>query len=414
MPNKLIVREQASPITRISDTEATIDMAKLRTYRLQRLRDQLKKRDLGGCVLFDPMNIRYATGSRNGTLLKLHNPTSYVFVPAEGPVVMFETQAYEYFAQALETVNEFRPGVPLSVFFIGTRVNEMRPRWAKEIADLMRQHSGANSRLAIDRCDPWAVHELAKLGIEVHDAKEPVMFARLIKSPEEIACMNVAITVAETGISRMRDALRPGMTENELWSILHQTNIAMGGEFIQERLLASGDRLNPWFQECSDRIIRAGELVGFDTDMMGPFGYFADVSRTIRCGPGKPTSTQKDLYKNAYEQICHNMALVKPGVTFAEFTAKSWKPPERYAANEYIVPLHGIGMCGEFPAVYSRLEWEKSGYDGVIEPGMTLCVESFIGAENGGEGVKLEDQVLVTENGCKLLSTFPFEDELLN
>ena len=211
----------------------------------------------------------------------------------------------------------------------------------------------------------------------------------------------------------MRAALVPGITENELWSLLHQTNIAMGGDWIEGRLLSSGDRLNPWLQEASDRMVRPGELVGFDTDMVGPIGYCADISRTYHCGPGKPTPQQRDLYKLAYEEIQHNMALLRPGMSFREISERAWRIPDAYVKNRYMVAMHGIGMCDEYPAIYHRHDWDKLGYDGVIEENMTLCVESFIGPENGHEGVKLEEQVLITGNGVQCLSRFPFEEELL-
>mgnify|MGYP002529321045 FL=1 len=120
----------------------------------------------------------------------------------------------------------------------------------------------------------------------------------------------------------MREALEPGLTENQLWAILHETNIAMGGEWIETRLLASGGRTNPWFQECGDKVIRAGELVAFDTDLIGPFGYCADISRTYFCGPGRPSDEQKRIYAMARDQIETNIALLAPGMTFRELAEK--------------------------------------------------------------------------------------------
>ena len=225
--------------------------------------------------------------------------------------------------------------------------------------------------------------------------------------------MNYALATAEIGFARMHEQLRPGMTENEFWSILWQTKMAMGGEWIEGRLLTSGERTNPWFQESSDRVIRPGDLVAFDTDMIGPFGYCADISRTFRAGPGKPTAEQRDLYKTSYEQLYHNIDLLKPGMSFRELAERAWPQPEIYAGNRYVVMAHGVGLCDEYPAIYYLQDWEKEGYDGTIEPHMVLCIESYIGAAGGRQGVKLEEQVLITENGYEILSRFPFEDALL-
>ena len=147
--------------------------------------------------------------------------------------------------------------------------------------------------------------------------------------------------------------------------------------------------------------------------MIGPFGYGADISRTYFCGPGRPSDEQKHLYTLAYEQVHTNMALLKPGMGFREFTEASWRLPSEYVKNQNSMLAHGVGMCNEWPAISSLEDWDrKGGYDGVFEEGMTICVESYIGAEDGAEGVKLEEQMLITDKGAVSLSTFPFEDDL--
>jgi Xaa-Pro aminopeptidase len=225
--------------------------------------------------------------------------------------------------------------------------------------------------------------------------------------------MNYSLGVAEIAMARMRAALQPGLTENELFAVLNHTNIAMGGEWIDARMLTSGDRTNPWLQESSDRRIRPGELVAFDADMVGPFGYCADVSRTFFCGPGRPTDAQRKLYKLAYEEIQHNVSLVKAGVAFRELTEKAYRQADEYIPNRYMLLAHGIGLCDEYPSIYYRQDADKYGFDGVLEENMTICIESYVGAVGGREGVKLEHQVLVTAKGHEILSKFPFEEELL-
>ena len=219
--------------------------------------------------------------------------------------------------------------------------------------------------------------------------------------------------MTERAVAAMRDAIRPGLTENELWSVLHQAVIAGNGDYCETRLLNSGPRTNPWFQEASSRRIGRDELVALDTDVVGCHGYYADFSRTFHSGPGRPTAEQRTLYGLAHEQVQHNLALLGPGVTFREYAEGAWDIPDRYRRGRYYLSAHGCGMTGEYPYLYHRADFDDAGYDGVIEAGMTLCVESFIGADGGTEGVKLEQQVLVTETGTELLSTFPFEDDLL-
>ena len=176
------------------------------------------------------------------------------------------------------------------------------------------------------RDDPLFAHrkltlQPATIGAEISQGQK----ARSVKSREEIALGRYAIEVAELGIRRMHEALRPGVTENELWSILSQVNIAHGGLWSEARMLASGERTNPWLQEAGERRIQAGDLVGFDTDMVGPFGYMSDISRTWYCGDGTAPAEFRDLYKRALDEIEHNKAMVRPGVSFRELTENSFR-----------------------------------------------------------------------------------------
>lgn len=403
-----------APPMRPTETEPSIDFTRLRRYRLARVREQLARLDYGACVLFDPINIRYATGTRNMQVWTQHSPDRYAFVAADGPVILFDGYFAGRPSLAPDSVDDVRPAATWYFEAKADRLAEAAEKWASEIDALMRAHCGKNRRLAVDRFWPVGIAPAQCRGIELMDAQEPLERARCIKSADEIACMTAAISVCEGGIARMREALRPGITENALWSLLVQANIEHGGEWMETRLLASGGRTNPWYQECSDRMIRAGELVAFDTDLIGPFGYCVDISRTFHCGPGRPTASQRDLYKHAYEQVRFNIGLLKPGLSFREFAEKSWQVPDRFLANRYVCLAHGVGLVDEYPDIVHPLDWATSGYDGAFERDMVICVESYIGEENGIEGVKLEEQVLITEHGIEILSTFPYEDQLLN
>jgi Xaa-Pro aminopeptidase len=395
------------------DHSAGIDMVRLRAHRYARVQAQLKARDIPACVLMNPINIRYATGSRNMQLWSLHTPARYVFIPAEGRAILFDFAGCEFMSAHIELLAEIRPARSWVYFSSGDRLEARAQLWADEIADLLRAHAGRDLRLAVDRLDILGARALERHGITLLQGQEALEHARKIKSAEEVACIGLAITACETGMARMREALKPGITENELWSLLHQANIALGGEWIESRLLASGGRTNPWFQECSDRIIRAGELVAFDANLIGPFGYLADISRTYVCGPGRPSAEQRRLYGMAVEEIAHNMALIRAGLSFRDFTERAWPVPEALRPRRTMSMLHGAGMVDEWPRIPQAYAFAESGYDGEFEAGMTVCVESYVGEEGGLEGVKLEQQVLVTETGVELLSTFPYEEALL-
>ncbi len=189
--------------------------------------------------------------------------------------------------------------------------------YQNEVKDLSKNYF-KTKKIAIDVLNGPAVTALIKEGIEVVDAKLILEQARVIKSPDELTCMKAAIEVAEKGVSKMRSDLKAGMTEDELWSILHKTNIENGGEWIECRILSSGERTNPWMQESSNKVMQQGEIVAFDTDMVGPYGYCADISRAFVVGH-KFNDEQKKLYSMARNQIDHNFRLIKPGMSFKEF-----------------------------------------------------------------------------------------------
>ncbi len=402
-----------TPHASVKDHERQIDMAALRRYRLGRAREQLVARDYGACLLYSPINIRYVTGTRNMQVYGLHAPERYVFVPAEGPVVLFDSYHAVHQIDASETVDERRPATACFFEARGDRVEEAAKRWAGEIGELVRAHCGGNQRLAVDRLGVPGVFALAREGLELVDADVPMELARAIKGPEEIACISVAMAVCEAGIARMQEALRPGISEIELWSHMVHAVHQLGAEWMDTRLLTSGGRTNPWYQECSEKIIRPGDLVAFDTDMIGPFGYCVDVSRTFHCGPGRPSDEQRRLYRTAYEQLRYNVGLLHAGLGFREFAEQCWEIPDEFLANRYGLTVHGVGLADEWPDVPHLVDWEEMGYEGHFQENMVLSVESYVGAEGGAEGVKLEEQVLLTAEDVQILSTYPFEEDLL-
>ena len=391
-----------------------IDLAAVRAYRLGRVREQMAAHGLDACVLLDPVNIRYATGARNMQVFHARNPARYLFVPQSGPVVLYEFTGCAHLAEGIETIDEIRPAITASSAAAGTAIEAAETAWAKQVADLVREHCGARAAVGVERVNAGAALALRAEGVHLSDAQAPVERARAVKSAEELKCVRASVRATQVAVARLRAAIRPGLSENELWSVLHQGVIALGGDYVETRLLASGPRTNPWFQETGERRLADDELVALDTDVVGCHGYYCDFSRTFHTGPGEPTRRQRELYRVAHEQVHHNMELLRAGTSFREYSERAWEIPERFVANRYFCSAHGCGMTGEYPYLYHAMDFAESGYDGVVEPGMTLCVESYIGEEGGAEGVKLEQQVLITEDGQELLSTFPFEPALLD
>jgi Xaa-Pro aminopeptidase len=384
-----------------------IDFDKMRPYRLERIKSVLRDAGASMCVLVNPISLRYAIDYPTYALFQSHIPTTYLFVPIEGPVVIYGILGEFPF------VDDVRSARAISFFEGGDRLSDAAGMLAGDIVDYLDEIGTTNFRVAVEYVNPSLTQALMKRGLDVIDGVSIVEQARVIKSEEEIACMRWAIAVAEHGITKMREVLVSGVTEVQLWGLLNYTNLANHGNWHDGRMLASGPRLNPWFQEASQRKVESGDLVGFDTDMIGPYGYCADISRTFHCGPDRPTKEQKQLYSLALQEIEHNLNLIQPGTTFNEFQRESWVQPEEYHENAYVCTIHGVGMCDEYPFVKPIFRG-PTPYDGMLEAGMVICVESYVGAKGGAEGVKLEQQVLVTDEGYEILSTYPLEQGLLD
>jgi Xaa-Pro aminopeptidase len=391
-----------------------IDLAEVRRYRLGRVRAQMVEHGVDALLLSDAVNIRYATGTRNMQVFTSRNAASrYLLLTAERSI-LYEFTGCEHLANGYDTVDEVRPALTASYVAAGAGIAEREREWARSIADEVAHQLGAGPhRVGIERLNAGATAALTDLGMDLVDAQQPVEQARAIKSAGEIDCIRASVDMTARAVGELRDAIRPGITENELWSVLQQSVISGNADYCETRLLNSGPRTNPWFQETATRVIRPNELIALDTDVVGCHGYYADFSRTFHVGPDEPTAAQRDLYAVAHEQVHHNMAIIEPGLTFAEYSNRAWNIPDRYRTNRYYLSAHGCGMTGEYPYLYHHADFAVAGYDGTVEPGMVLCVESYIGAEGGDEGVKLEQQILVTDTGTELLSHFPFEADLL-
>jgi len=385
----------------------------VRAYRLSRVQGELKKNNCPAILLYDPVNIRYATDTSNMQIWTGRNPSRYVMVFADGRVIGWEFHSCGHVWDGLSLDLELRSAVGWSFFSAGGNAEKRAELWREEIMNVLQARAPNEARLAVDRLDPMGAAFLVESGVTLLDGQAMMEMARAIKSPGELVLMTESIRACESGIARMHRELRPGMTEQDLWAHLHYENIRHGGEWIETRLLASGDRTNPWMHECSSRVLQRGELLAFDTDMVGPNGYCSDISRTWTVGHTRPSDDQRRLYETAYSQIHFNMDLLRPGMTFHEFSEKAWKIPEIYVQNRYSCVAHGIGMVDEYPNIAHHVDWESGGYDGRFESGMTLCVESYIGAEGGTQGVKLEQQVVLTDRGCVPLTSCGFETEWL-
>lgn len=381
--------------------------------RAAKLRDAMRAANLPALLIQDPINILYATGARNMMLFGMRTAARFLLVFAEGPTVLFEYFGCEHLAEDLPTIDRVLPAPGLCHVTSGGNAEAACVAFSRQIGALFSDYGEPIARLGIDRVPYFAVDALRDQGFHLCDADPVFGAARRIKLPEEIVLIREALRRVEAAAVDMTSHILPGCTETEIWADFQRPFLASGGHYVTTRLAQGGPNTFPYFQEAGARRLEAGELFCFDTDTNGFAGYCTDFSRTILCGDGRASDVQKDLFSKAREQLEHNAALIRPGVSFEETAAKAWPVPEEHCDSRYYCIGHGLGMSGEVPNIPHAVAGERYPLAGGPEPGMILCVESYIGSASAGQGVKLEDQFLVTETGTERMSSgVPFDHRL--
>lgn len=405
-PDQMIFEDGWSDLRQFRDPPE-IDLARLDRWRMGRLREQMALHDVAALVLVNPVSLRYAVNYATYMPFQSRIQSTYLFLGMEGDVDIFGAYADS------DLITNSAPTRGISVFDAGDQMADGARLLADDLVNYLAKLGTDNRRVAIEVTNPSITLACLQRGLEVVDGMALSEMARVIKNEDELACMRWSVAVAELGIAKLREAIRPGVTETQLFGILNYTNLCNHGEWHDGRMLSSGPRINPWLQEASMRRVEDGDLVGFDTDMVGPMGYFCDISRTMHCGPSKPTKRQKEIYRLAVEEVAHNRALLRPGIGLREMQEQFWPIPEEFQEQAYACAIHGVGMCDEWPRI-NPAHRGPNPYDGTLQAGMVVTVESYIGAVGERDGVKLEEQVLITEDGWEQMSGYPLEADLLD
>jgi len=394
------------------------DLSAMREHRWKRLTRHITDRGYGGLLMFDPLNIRYATDSTNMQLWNTHNPFRAVLLCADGYMVIWDYKNSPFLSEFNPLVREVRSGADLFYFDRGDRIDVAADVFSNEVRALLSEHSPGNTRLAVDKIMLHGLRALEAQGFEIMDGEEVTEKSRAVKGPDEIRAMRCASHACEITVAEMERFARENVplgntSEDDIWAVLHAENIRRGGEWIETRLLTSGQRTNPWFQECGPRIVSENEIVAFDTDLIGSYGICVDISRTWWIGDAKPTNSMIYAMRHAHEHIMTNMQMLKPGITIPELTANAHKLDDKFQAQKYGCVMHGVGLCDEWPLVAYPDKAVPGAFDYALEPGMVLCVEACVGEVGGDFSIKLEDQVLVTEDGFENLTKYPFDAALM-
>lgn len=377
-------------------------------HGLVRTRAALRRHGLAAALLTDPVNIRYTTGTSVMPVFTLHSIDRYLLVPADGEPVL-----WEYPSAPPELVSP-HPGITIrqaiswAAFGRAEHGVEHAARFAAEVVEVLRELGVDGERIGVDRMDAPGFLALQAAGLHLAPAQLAVEQARSVKAPAEIELVRRSVAVCDAAVAALREDLRPGMTENEAWARFTGAAFAAGGEYVECRLLSSGPRTNPWFREASDRVIEPGDLVSFDTDLVGPAGYLADISRTYLVGSARPTDRQRRLYADARAFLAEITGELRVGAAFDELGERLGRRlPAAYHARRYPFIAHGSGLGDEYPVIVFR-----DHHAGEVEAGTVFSIEAYVGVDGEDEGLKLEEQVLVTADGVELLSHAPHDDRL--
>ena len=215
--DKLVFDDNWSDLTRLRDMPQ-INVERMFDYRRARLREQLRLHEADFCILLSPISLRYAVDYRSYMLFQAHIPSVYLFLPQEGPSVFYGCY-YD-----VPQVDDFRPGRPHAFFEGGTNIDAAATALADDVVAYLDEIGSSRRRVAIEYVNPSVTQALEARGVEVIDGVRIAELARLIKSEDEIDCMRWAIAVGEHGAAMMKKALRPGVSELQLWGTveLHQ------------------------------------------------------------------------------------------------------------------------------------------------------------------------------------------------
>ena len=387
--------------------EDSVDRARLRIGRLERLQATMRAQGVEACLLFNEPNVRYATGA---SAMPIWSNTTFVrcaLVPAEGRTLLFEHPNSMHLFRSIEA--DVRP-MHAWEFYDDTEAHAAT--FALQTVAALRELGVTPGRLAVDRLGTPGFLALQREGIAIVDAAPVTTVAREIKTPEEVALFELNGAILMEMLAQFERAIAPGVRERDLLAVLADTLLRRGGEHLATSTVCSGPNTNPWRAETTARAVEPGDLVYVDTDAVGIEGYFFCVSRTFLCGDRPPTPAQRDAYRTAHDWLLAMREMVRPGITCGELAAKAPRLPRKYMPQRYEVMIHSIGLEEESPSVAYPDDAQPNG-DRVLQENMALVVELYCGEVGGRDGVKLGDQVLVTSGGVKVLVPYPYCDAIL-
>jgi Xaa-Pro aminopeptidase len=389
--------------TTIADWQARVDPLRLRAQRLERAKEQLEKFDLGALVLFAGANIRYVTGSYQGNW-KYNINIRYAVLPRGGEPVLFETAGSDLECAKIDLPwMEGRIQPAITWQWTEGAQPMMVGRMADTVIEVLKKFNVDKERIGIDNLDMPAYHAFVDKGLKVVNGWPAMSAARVIKTPDEIELLKQASTIGDAAMWRvMNEWAKPGVRERDLEAKVHEYMITQGCEVIYDIIVASGGNTSPYRRWATDKIIRQGDIVIVDINAIGPSGYFIDFVRCFKVA-AKPTPKELDLYKECYDSLYAGIEKLKPGNTTAD-VARAFPvyDDDKYKTVTLQQFAHSIGLT-----LYEGMWISRAyamDYPAEIKPNMYFAVETFAGHPLLEQTVRLEENVLVTEDGNQIFT----------
>ncbi len=421
--------------TNAVDWEARVDFDRLRSERLARVKAQLATSEMGAVLAFDFANIRYMTSTHIGTWA-IDKLIRFSLLTRNSDPIMWD------FGSAAKHHSLYNPWLDVTTAEMDADPNSphegaVRPRAergsragisllrgaftpdagiADEVAAKIKRELEKfgllNEPLGVDVIELPILFALQKAGIQVVDGQQLFMEARRVKTGDEIRLLTQAASMVDAAYEELYRFLRPGVRENETVGLVAKTLYDLGSEYVEGVNAISGERCSPHPHVFSDRLIRPGDPAFFD--ILHSFnGYRTCYYRTFAVGSA--SSAQKDAYTRAREYMDRSIALVRPGATTADIvkvwpTAQEFGFPDEEAAFA-LQYGHGVGLSIWEKPIFSRLV--SIDHPEVLEEGMVFALETYWPSSDGWGAARIEEEVVVTADGCEVITKFPAEELLV-
>jgi len=395
------------------DWEARLDVARLRSERLARLTAELERSELGAVLSFDFHNIRYMTGTHIGTWA-MDKLIRFAVLPRGGAPVLWDfgsaAKHHQLYTPWLEP-GHARAGISTLRGAIPPGANRAGDVAAK-VYGVLAEHGLTGAPLGIDIVEPPVLFALQQMGIEVVDGQQVFLEARRIKTRDEITLLTTAAAMVDAAYDDLYEFLRPGVRENECVGLVSKRLFDLGSEQVEGVNAISGERCSPHPHVFSDRILRPGDPAFFDI-LHSYMGYRTCYYRTFAIGSA--SMAQRDAYTRCRELMDTAIAAVRPGATTADIV-RLWPRAEEFgfADEEAAFALqygHGVGLSIWERPIFSRLT--SLEHPEVIEEGMVFALETYWPARDGWSAARIEEELVVTADGCEVITKFPAEELLV-